>query len=173
MKRMNKTTLAALAAVALLAGCKEDLTQEKQGFEATMKEWAGKLDGFKKGHADLVAKVTAFELPAGMEAMAGLKTGLLEALKATGGALETAQKAIDSSKSSVDAAMQLGKKAPTQAAIDAAKTAVNAALVGVGNAMTKHGEAFADLGKQVEAAKAAAAAAAAPPADAAAPVPAK
>lgn len=170
MMRMNKTIFAALAAVALLAGCKEDLTQEKQGFEATTKEWASKLDGFKKGHADLVAKVTAFELPAGLEALAGLKTGLLDALKATGAAIETAQKAIDSSKASVDAAMQLGKKAPTQAAIDAAKTAVNAALVGVGNALGKHGEAFADLGKQLDAAKAAAAAALAT--DAGAPAPA-
>lgn len=171
MKLSHKTTLAALAAVALLAGCKEDLTQEKQGFEASMKEWTAKLDGFKKMHAELTTKVTAFELPAGMDSLAGLKTGLLEALKATGAALETAQKAIDSSKSSVDAAMQLGKKAPTQAAIDAAKTAVNAALVSVGNAIGKHGEAFADLGKQLDAAKAAAAAAMAT--DAGAPAPAK
>lgn len=115
-----------LCAVTILsfAACHDDLTNEKQTWEANKVSWAAKVEKLKKDQQALDAKVKALVVQEGDADRAALDQTVTSATSALG----EAEKALETAKAQMDKAINDGKKVPVQVALGTTKTAVDGVL---------------------------------------------
>ncbi len=142
--------------LALVAGCKDDVTKEKAAWDTTSKDFANQFDVAKKALDGLLAKAKALQVPADLNGGAAQKAAVDGAVKAAEGGVKAVEAALSTGKSAVDAAFAAGKRDAVVAAMDAAKTAISPALVKATEALGAATRQLGDLDKALTDAKAAA-----------------
>lgn len=148
---MQSTTKSFLMVVLSLglAGCMEDIAQEKQAWGTMTKEWDGKVEALTKSHDGMMVKAKGLTVAATDEAGTKAKSQLDAALTTEGSTVAEMKKAVADAKTAVETAITAGKKEPLKTAMAAAQTNVTATLTKATEMMTANGKMLEDLGKQL------------------------
>lgn len=124
----TRSSLSLLASIVVLSACAEDLSGEKATWEATQKEWAGKVEKTKKAHDELLAKLKAFQVPEGEAALVTEKQGVEKSMEGIVSAIADAEKAIGAAKANIDGLIAKGKRVQLEVALGTTKTSVDGVL---------------------------------------------
>ncbi len=147
-----------LFAVTLLsfAACQDDLTAEKQTWEAATQGWAAKVDKLKKDQEALNAKMKTLVVNETDAALAADKAALDKSIETSTTVLSDAEKAFATAKTSMGALISAGKKVPVQAALGTTKATVDGVLAQADSLLVAANGAVDSLNAKVAAAKTAA-----------------
>ncbi len=141
-----------------LAGCADEMKEEKATWEGTTKEWNLKLQKLKQSQSELSAKVKSMSADADAT-IAAEKSAVDAAAKASSHAVEEVEAAIGNATTTMDALIAKGKKMPVELALRSTKNAVDGVLSQADSLINAANGALDGLGKKAQGAKSAAEAA--------------
>lgn len=156
---MQTRSLLFLVTLFLLAGCQDDLKEQKAAWDTTTRGWAAHVEKLKQDQAALTEKVKSLASSEQDAAVATERQAVDNAVKAVAAGIAEAETVIAKGKTTIDDLIARGKKLPLEIALNPTRNAVDGVLTRADSLINSASGAIDTFNRKAQAAKVAAEAA--------------